>query len=874
MVQDTFNIDKNTTIKDGAVFYFKKGAKVVVRSNATLTLDSVVFDASARPISSKSCMWEGIVLESGGSGTRLVSTNSTIRFAKLGVKSRAGGAKYRLTTTHLLDNLVGLEVQKHDLGIHDGQYRGCVFEVDSLDISGETSYGIRVFDNSSIRFGNRGCGFLGSGEDVSYPYPLYSKFIDLDYGIWGRRTSATVVWNEFYNCQISGIRIIGHEPAELLTDSVEQWEIGEDLNDYENISNLDSAICYSVNFKRTACFNAEYRYSNYFEACEKAIYSSASTRILVQDNAFESNGYAALVELSKKSSNWQCYSNCVRNGEKGFVGLENINMKIDFKDKDLERLFSLNVANFTTDPAMQFTQAAPAPVNSKNTMVVENNRIWNYGTGIWISGRRNPLVLNNRVDIPRHSPTRTYGIRMENVEGDTVSFNFLNGMAPLAASGTAAYVMGIELSNSPNSHVVLDTFRNVDQGIRAVGPCNHSNVWKNDFDNYKLAFYLGASSLIGDQRRVIGSTNLPHDNTFGTLAGNIAVDGEGYLWSESALISSSPDPMEWYTRLPVPSNTFPAPIAQFSKFLAGFDQIPIDSMSSTTASVTLPCVVSNGSPDLPPGPLGKLENDSLLLYRMNLTFNASRDDAYVVFDSLDATGLLNARHILLNQIWTDSVDLSGHAVLDSFAQAHLGDAHFDAVLRDWHLIQKESDTSYSGTFSYVAPRNLYFQRLKQLSDILEANADSSMTYALSGDQVDSLAAWADLCPEFYGPVVHRSRALLRLLNPDYVEPVSFCAVSGTGMKRIPDAVNNSSKLSSGRVLLYPNPTDGKTYLNYRAGHSNAVDYTVYNALGIEVYSGTLEPNTEEELPTEAWPSGVYWLRPHNSSIATMRFICR
>jgi hypothetical protein len=841
-------------------------------------------------------MWKGIVLETNASssGFRLSTNECIIKFAQTAVLSEEGGAKYRLTETQFLNNLVALDVRKFTTGIHDGQYRGCTFErePDSLQIGSELTYGVKVEDNVSIRFGNRVCSYLCNGNVNQYP--LYSQFINLDYGIWGRKTSATAVWNEFINCHEAGIRIIGHDPGELsldtvfaldsltgLTDTilpvtVQQWKIGEDMTPFEGTLDPDGSgcRCYYFYVRHKTCFDESQSYSNYFEGCSKAIYSTASTRILVEDNAFESNGYAALVELSKKSSNWQCYSNCVRNGEKGFVGLENINMKIDFKDNDLERLLSLTTTDFVTDPAIQLVQAAPAPINSKNTLIVENNRIWNYGTGIWISGRRNPLVLNNRVDIPRHSPTRTYGIRMEYVEGDTLSCNFLNGMAPLTASGQPAFVYGIELSNAPNSHVVLDTFRNVDHGIRAIGPCNHSNVWKNDFDNYKLAFYLGASSLIGDQRRVIGSTTLPHDNTFGTLLGNIAVDGEGYLWSESTVISGSPDPMDWYTRLPVGSVTFPDIISEFSDYCGACDQIPIDPLASTTASVTLPCVVSDGTSDLPPGPLGKLENDSLLLYRMNLTFDASRADAYVISDSIGATGLLNARHILLKQIWTDSVDLSGHAVLDSFTQAHVGDAHFDAVLRDWHLIQKESDTSYSGTFSYVAPRSLYFERLKQLSDILEANTDSSMTYAISGDQVDSLTAWADLCPEFYGPVVHRSRALLRLLNPDYVEPVSFCAVSGTGMKRIRDAVSNSSKQNSDRVLLYPNPTDGKTYLNYRAGHSNAVDYTVCNALGIEVYSGTLEPNTEAELPTEAWPGGVYWLRLHNSSIATIKFICR
>jgi len=875
VVQDTFSIDKNTTIKDGAVFYFKKGAKVVVRSNATLTLDSVVFDASARPISSKSCMWEGIVLESGGSGTRLVSTNSTIRFAKVGVKSRAGGAKYRLTTTHLLDNLVGLEVQKHDLGIHDGQYRGCVFEVDSLDISGETSYGIRVFDNSSIRFGNRGCGFLGSGEDVSYPYPLYSKFIDLDYGIWGRRTSATVVWNEFYNCQISGIRIIGHEPAELLTDSVEQWEIGEDLNDYENISNLDSAICYSVNFKRTACFNAEYRYSNYFEACEKAIYSSASTRILVQDNAFESNGYAALVELSKKSSNWQCYSNCVRNGEKGFVGLENINMKIDFKDNDLERLVSLPIASFTTDPAIQMTQAAPAPVYSKNTMVVENNRIWNYGTGVWVSGRRNPYILNNRVAVPRHAD-RTYGIRIDNVEGDTVSCNRIWGIGTLPVSGNSPTVFGIELRNSPKSHVVYDTISEVDHGISALGACNHSNVWKNEFDNYNLAFFLGGSSLIGDQRQVIGSDSLPHDNLFGTLLGNISTNTEGYLWSESNIIASATDPMDWYTRLPVGSATYPMVDVLFSRFLTG-DQIPITSALSNALSISFVCpTVPSGllePPSEPVGP-GKTEIDSALIRRMELTYEAARSDAYVINDSLDAMGLLNVRHTLLRQIWMDSVELNNSVELDSFAQVHYNDAHYEAVARDWHLMERESDTSYSGTHLYSAPRNLFFDRLKTLSDVLEANVDSSAAYAVPSQDLDSINAWAQLCPEYYGALVHRSRALLQLMNPDYVEPTVSCAGVAGGMKRRSEGETITDGRTNQTILIYPNPSEENAFVHLRSSGTEAVAFFVFNTLGMKIYEGIIAPSSEAELPSKNWPKGVYILRIEGQSDSGLRFIRR
>jgi hypothetical protein len=64
----------------------------------------------------------------------------------------------------------------------------------------------------------------------------------------------------------------------------------------------------------------------------------------------------------------------------------------------------------------------------------------------------------------------------------------------------------------------------------------------------------------------------------------------------------------------------------------------------------------------------------------------------------------------------------------------------------------------------------------------------------------------------------------------------------------------NENLRAKRLLIYPNPTSGKIFIDYVA--SNQAKVKMYNVLGEEV----LSTDFAENISVEFLPKGIYWLQ--------------
>jgi len=878
VVNGTLTIDAEVRITNGAVFYFRKNAGVLVQAAGSLIMDDVTFDASARPINDVSCLWNGVVLEAGGSGSRLISTNSLIKFAKIGVLSKEGGARYRLVRTHFLDNIEGLRVEKYQAGVqHPGIYRGCTFEIDSLNLT-DVTYGIRVWDNNNIRLGEAECPLFDL--DVNNGNFLFSKFINLDFGIWGRRTSAKVVWNRFYDIHEAGIRIVGHEIEELedpvtgqLIDYVEQWSIGDNLKPTDLDPMGINSVCYrawyySVDRELDPLLCLEHGQNqliaNTFQNCKNGVWSTASTRIWMRQNFFEnSEEYAVTVEGSKKNSSWEAMHNYVRGCENGFRGYNNFNMRMEIDTNCFETPLvggvPMNEEQFLVRTAVHISQTLYPPVGIKNTTRISDNTINRYPTAVSVSTRRNVFVERNEVRVPKYSLFQgsTYGVRLTNVQGDTLRCNRIVVEGTQDVSG---YTNGIALTASPHSLVEENKIEYVSNSLVAESGNFDSHIWTNVFRGFQRGVFLkGANAIVGRQFRSTGSNMLPQDNEFLEIPAAPFVSSQACIFNESLQIPPIGQSYAWDVRLPVGSIWYPVAIT--SGFSNGLTSINLVS----GAAFPLYSVCSDTQPG-PPQP-GKNEadaihlSDSIRLWLLEAVVEASNPLHYTMVDGEAIQIFDRNKEEVYRSLYEKDVDVSQFSVLDSLKSMFDGALVEKMIETDYMLTsQLESaglDISMP-TWTYSDPAHKRYNRFIEIED--RVLWDSSVVYPYSVAETDSLVGWASLCPDVYGTFVYRTRSLLDFWGISYVPCVSLGSVQmksvyANGAQRVEDL--------ECPMLIYPNPGQSNIHVQI-CGEGGKL--SISDILGRVLISEWVAANQEEWLGyVENWNEGVYSVRFESNS---------
>gem|GEM_PF-1628351 len=879
VVNGTLTIDAEVRITNGAVFYFRKNAGVLVQAAGRLIMDDVTFDASARPINDVSCLWNGIVLEAGGSLNRLISTNSLIKFAKIGVLSKEGGARYRLVETHFLDNVVGLQVEKYQAGVqHPGIYKGCVFEIDSLNLSDPT-YGVRVWDNDNIRFGDLNCT---DSMDL-----FYSKFINLDYGIWGRRTSARVLMNRFYNIKEAGIRIVGHEIQELedpttgqLIDYVEQWVVGDTMSfSYY----YPKGTCYEVGFNALIqelslsgnCIQTDRLMGNTFQNCKNGVWSTASTRIWMRQNFFEnSEEYAVTVEGSKKNSSWEAMHNYVRGCENGFRGYNNFNMRMEIDTNCFETPLvggvPMNEEQFLVRTAVHISQTLYPPVGIKNTTRISDNTINRYPTAVSVSTRRNVFVERNEMRVPKYSLFQgsTYGVRLTNVQGDTLRCNRIVVEGTQDVSG---YTNGIALTASPHSLVEENKMEYVSNSLVAESGNFDSHIWTNEFRGFQKGVYMkGANSVVGRQFRTIPGAIVPQDNEFLEIPTTTSNPQLACFYTESNLQPPSGQSFDWDLRTPVGTVYYPIALSQGFYYHVSGPQSA--SMNLVNNAPHLFYTVCDFVPNPPEPPLKQIDSiaglsDSTRLYLLESVVEASNPLNYVVLDDLADQMLDRNSESVYRSLVEWNRDLSTFPILDSIENVHNG-----AVVEDlfWTDVELSTQLDSAGVdVSLVVPNvtepsHQRYLRFLAIEDRILW--DSTGVFPYTTAEADSLVSWAELCPDLFGAFVYRARSVCEFWKLDY----NSCVLpSQMAMKGIAYSSGHSHSGAKCALLLYPNPTENMVFISGCSDEDGFI--RVFDSWGQLKHKSEKIVGQETALNMKDWPSGVYivqWVGSSGESVST------
>ncbi len=806
------NITSDFTFLNCGVVSFAPGAKILVQSGYSLTIDNCTFTAS------NSCckMWKGIELQPGAK--IIVRNNTYISQAEYAIIAN-NGSIYKIKDSHFRNNYISLQV---GTGVSTTNTNSNLFNTDFYSdphTCGGTMYYnfLPKYDGQTLNPGSRPLAGI-KADNVTFmkfgaSTPLAGgdvRFNNLTNGVISNNSNVYIQNSTFKNMP-SGAGVIA--TGGLLS----LHGMG---GDYVNSENTFENCHWGVNAR--SCELAVHS-SKSSDDLSTAVYYSDCGTVNITDNAFSARYY-------------------------GIHGYHNPNSTVAIEKNKIHMSGTpigsacIRLDEFGLDPVVRVAH---------NDLYLSSSRY-----GIVIYSVHNAMISENYIQM--NNAYNISGIRSYYSSGNTFQCNTVNAMQR-NTSGQS----GISMSLSPENTVSCNWMNNQHEGIRISGACSPMDLQGNIFNDHNFGLSLTYNGLMGVQEnkgnlwsgtytsygaylsglnsnsamanQVLfydpSSTGTPPTTNndilnYGWFQGNgnseefscVAYDCQPFVpvgddpRVEDEIIAEEDDIGTEYVE---PSNYF-ADRFLFERLMADpslmqdnpilqafYDQKIYGTIGRFTE-------MRQSIEDAV-----KWETVYETVYSLNESMIKTAADSLSIIDSLlenGYTGPTNAES--LNETIKDLM-ASNDVIRETIAQ-----------MKEFRIANSLDDNSE------IPVSDLYDENESTVNQIyLETVASGH--YELSGDQILQLFSIAEQCPFSGGPSVYKARSLYNLSDPtaDWDDD-AICIFNGIQPRK-----RNAENLYN----LFPNPSTGVVTLNYKMALEEKGVLNIYNMLGVLLSSTMLNP---------------------------------
>ena len=237
------NIEVNSgaTLTMQCKVHMPPGAKIIVHSGGTLILDGAIIDGSCH-----SDLWDGIVIESGG--TLSMINGSTVRDAVVAVDNDGGAAAIALSNSNLSANRVGVSLENADY-TSTFNMTGMLIDGGMLNDGTHASTGIRLNDALNVTIGD-------ASQNVNTIQDLYYGILNFTSSAITTSDVTTVRNTDINNIPSSQSLTAWGLLASGNSNVTRQLVVGGDnTNEACRFTNCTNAIRTNLNFANTITHN-------------------------------------------------------------------------------------------------------------------------------------------------------------------------------------------------------------------------------------------------------------------------------------------------------------------------------------------------------------------------------------------------------------------------------------------------------------------------------------------------------------------------------------------------------------------------------------------------------------------------------------------
>jgi hypothetical protein len=827
-INGIFNVTNDFAFKDCGLVSFASGAKIIVASGKTLTIDNCTFGPGT------CCkMWKGIELESGAKV--IVKNGSTITQAEYGIVVNAGSF-YEITDSHFQNNYISLQVGTGGSTSTTGskientdfystpftcggtmysnfvpKYEGQITNPGTLPLAG-----IKADNVTYMKFGS---STPVSGGDL--------RFNNLNNGVISNNSNLYIQNSRFTNmlpgCGIFAqggiINLIG-----LGGDYATSTNTFENCQWGVNASNCDLTV-YSVRSHTDV---------------NTAVYFTDCGMVYINNNALGAKYY-------------------------GVRGYNNPNSNIVIEKNSIH--MSTNPVTSACIRIDEFGLDNPVTIDH-NDLYLNHSRY-----GIVTYGMNNALVKENYIQM--NNVSNIAGIRSYYSLKNTFQCNTI-----FALNRYNSYQSGIALSLSPENTINCNWMSNQFEGLGIRGACSPLEIKGNVFNDHAFGLNLTFNGLMGVQTNHGNQWNgnytyygayLSGINSASAQANQVLFydpNGNGTMPTTTNdimnldwfLDNGNPDEFDCYAYdcqpfIPLEANDriedeiiaeedeIGTEYVEPSNYFA--DRFLFDRLTEDPDLMTNNNILQAFYNQKLYGSIGqfnemnqeieeavKWETVYHIVYATNESMIRTAVDSLNILDSLYEYGYSGpSNHDDLNQTIT-TLSESNELLRETIEQ--IKNFRIENAIDDNELIQYGDQ--YEENESII--NNVYLETV------------ASGNYELDADQISQVLTVAIQCPFTGGPSVYRARSLYFLADPEADWDDDAICISNGVQPRM-------AKVDT-RYSLFPNPTTGKVSLKYHIESDEKAMLNVYTTLGVLISSTVLDTdNHQVEVDLSSFKPALY-----------------
>lgn len=559
---------------------------------------------------------------------------------------------------------------------------------------------------------------------------------------------------------------------------------------------------------------------NTFTNCLTGVYTITNMNVNVYKNDFNFiTEYGVRCENSQFANGINIKNNTMTNFK---VGVRCRNNTFCNTQIDENKLKITSTFFFPSSTGIQLEELSTTSTVSDYR--VFNNKIQVVKYGIRAFLLNGAILDNNKIEV-RPSGT-TIGIEVIANYGAQIT---TNDVQSIPATYTTS-VGGIYASMSPLSYIYCNTAKDMGYGIKCAGSMA-SDIFKNTMQNDYYGFWLDNNGFVGLQDRPGFAGQASYNRWINPFPGARS--------RTTNFTDGSVSPFVFRT-LAVPP---PPAWVYYPTATADFTSIPL----GTTGTLTGPLALAS-CPTVPPPALLKSAQDLAM--------------EMIGFPGNDANTKWLSKQGLYHNIMSDSIDVSGDAILQAFVNLSAIENveklnQLNKTLVDGSKYNTTDMLVAQSLSSSIVPNNDIETNQKLIADIIVNNYLSGVTN-YSATQLNDLRILANKCPFTDGIGVYQARVLLSPIDSIGTEYLNSCE---TDENR--SAIFNSESVEEENtaLMVYPNPASDQLTINYQLSASDVAVFEIYNVVGEIVLTRTLNTSEgEQKLPLSNLNSGIYFYK--------------
>lgn len=838
------------TLWGSCIFRMYSGSKIIVLPTYTLSLDGDRFF---------SCndIWEGIIIQPGGSAGQVSAVNSFFEDAYKAITYDASGGAYstniRLNHCFFNKNYIDVDIQNCSTilsGKYLLTYNSCTYTTRPTNTSpGPNLKCSNFYSPTIVPRGIRGInmfnvpnGLVTGTTTANTGVGNYQNFFsNLDNGVYLDRSGF-----EVYNAKFE--QMSGSNRALILNPN----------------ANVGVAI-YATNPSSVTLTNTLSIHNCEFNDVWRGIAAYGMNTARTESCSF----------TSSVTSTGACGTNCYGN------------TAIIYNDAQLRTRASRNsINNFYTGILSFFSTVSTSPsfiLGIGNNTLTSSSGLFGMGIQV-LDGANNFNSPGYPLTIAANSITNaSNGINVTNVKsGMRVSNNVITTLPylgfPTVIQDGIVY-SGCNKSAIDNNTVTGNTNLNNINGFRLIASpnvtttCNRSHLVGNGF------VYEGASTTLlrGWTNNAIGTANygfvIRNAGIIGAQGSTVTASGNRWLGTFAnarTLTDLSMGPASSATNSPLYVNnnvnqnplfgtnlTAPPGIIGQDDYHSG----PPPSIYTVTA-VTFGCPA--GLPTaliapFPPMPVSPTD----LQAAIDSTYNSLIDTSIIYSVNNNSTHFLHKQHaygsLRRGEVASTQTTITNFYVTNQTSGFGLYDA-IDTLINNGQLASANSSNASAPTSCNIE------QNHKFINDLLIKQLGNNMHNFTTADTTQ-LHDLAFKCPFVYGNSVFQARALYSIIKNSYIMFYDSCDVinEGVGERKFINTENAGVEIQNitdgNSFLMFPNPNNGKMYMLYNLTTEKTAEVTITDLTGKEVYSNKISnENGRLEISLSDLKDGVYFYK--------------